>query len=154
MTIKVRSDTGVKGVNSVRLRGATATQRAARIKFRTGLGVGDLDQIYTGVSPISVTVTPEVRNFFSNNNTTVSGNLTAMPSGGLAPFTYIWSVVSFDAASPPTFGTSTSASTSVTQTGVIASDTNAATLQVVVTDSAGQTGSATVPATFTNINFA
>lgn len=153
MTVKIRTATGASGINSIRVRGATATQRAARIKLRTGLAVGALNQIFTGVSPISVTVTPEVRNFFSNNDTTVSGNLTATPSGGLAPFTYVWSVVSFDGASSPTFGTSTSASTSVTQTGVIASDTKTATLQVIVTDSAGQTGSAIILATFTNISF-
>lgn len=153
MTVKIRTASGASGIKSIRVRGATGTKRAARIKFRTGLGVGDLDQVYTGVDPIGVSISPDVPSFFSNNNTTVSGVVSAMPSGGLAPFTYVWSVIAFDNASPPVFSSSTSASTAVTQFNVGPSDTNSATLQVFVTDSAGQTGTAFISATFTNINF-
>ena len=154
MTIKVRSASGVKGVNSVRVRGATSTIRAARIKVRTGLGVGDLDQVYTGVEAMGVAPASVYYDFSAFESSTVSGSIGVSITGGLAPFTYSWSVVSFSGSSPPSISSSTAASTNVTQTGLGINEMVTATFQCVVNDSTGQTDSVQFEAYFTNFNFA
>lgn len=154
MTIKVHSASGVKGVNSIRVRGATGTQRAARIKIRTGLGVGALDQVFTGVAPMSVAPASGFYDFSAFENPTVTGTVAAAVSGGLAPFTYSWSVIAFDGPSSPSFSASTAATTNITQTGLAPNQLATVTLQVVVTDSTGQTASVQFLAYFTNFNFA
>lgn len=153
MTVKIRTASGASGINSIRVKGATATRRAARIKFRTGLGVGDLDQIFTGTSPIAVSFSPDPPAYFSINDSVVLGTVTATPSGGLAPFIYAWTCTAFSGFSPPSITSPTSATTDLVQSDVNPSDTATATLQVVVTDSVGQTSTTSVEASFTNISF-
>jgi hypothetical protein len=75
-------------------------------------------------------------------------SVTATPSGGLAPYTYSWSVVSSvgsaHIASPAT------ASTILSMTGLSVGDNSgSAQFRCTVTDSLGATASATVNATFT-----
>ncbi len=106
---------------------------------------------FIGADPMSVSIGPT--DFTSFQNSTVSGTLSSLVTGGLAPFTYVWSVVSFTAGSPPSFGSPTSASTSVSQTGVMPSGIEFAQIMVTVTDSAGQNASASKSASFTNIDF-
>ena len=153
MTVKIRTSSGASGINSIRVREALTTKRAARIKFRTGLGVGDLDQVFTGVAPLSIIFDPASADFVSFEDTTVSGSITANVSGGLAPFSYSWSVLSFSAAATPTLTAPIFATTTVIQTGVAPEALETATLQVVVNDSAGQTATATVPVSFNHITF-
>lgn len=153
MTIKVRTASGASGINSIRVKGATSTKRAARIKLRTGLGTGDLDQVFTGVDPLAITFDPVSADFVSFEDTTVSGSITANVSGGLAPFTYSWSVTAYSAGAAPAFTAPIFATTTVIQTGVAPEAMETATLQVVVNDSAGQTATATVPASFNHITF-
>lgn len=154
MTIKVRNASGASGINSIRVRGATATKRAARIKLRTGLGVGDLDQVFVGVDPISVSPSDPFNNFSAFDNPTVTGAVGATVTGGLAPFAYSWSVIAFTAGATPTFASPTAATTNITQTGLGVNEFVTATLQVSVTDSAGQTDSVQFEASFENFNFA
>lgn len=153
MTIKVRTASGASGINSIRVKGATSTKRAARIKLRTGLGTGDLDQVFTGVDALTVGFDSPFNDFSSFENTTVSGSVGAVPSGGLAPFSYTWSVVTFSAGASPAFTAPSSATTTVIQTGVAPEALETATLQVVVNDSAGQTATGTVDVSFTHISF-
>lgn len=153
MTIKIRTGSGTSGIRSIRVREALNTKRAARVKLRTGLGVGDLDQVFTGVDPLAITFDPASADFVSFEDTTVSGSITANVSGGLAPFSYSWSVLSFSAAATPTLTAPIFATTTVIQTGVAPEALETATLQVVVNDSAGQTATATVPVSFNHITF-
>lgn len=153
MTIKVRTASGASGINSIRVKGATSTKRAARIKLRTGLGTGDLDQVFTGVDALTVGFDPVPADFVSFENTTVSGSITANVSGGLAPFSYSWTVLSFSESSTPTLTAPIFATTTVIQTGVAPEALETATLQVVVNDSAGQTATGTVDVSFTHISF-
>lgn len=153
MTIKVRTASGASGINSIRLRDSLKTRRAARIKIRKGLGASDLDQVFTGVAPISVGFTPNPPEYFSISDSVVVGSITATPTGGLAPFIYAWTVTAFSGIAPPSIATPTSATTDLVQSDVNLSDTETATLQVVVTDSAGQTSTTSVEAQFTNISF-
>lgn len=115
---------------------------------------GSWRQYFIGADPMSAVVSPDEIFATSSMSTTVGSTAaTAVVTGGLAPFTYVWSVVSFDAGVSPTITNSTAASTAFVQTGVAASDTNTATFRVTVTDSAAQTDFADVVVYFTNQDF-
>lgn len=110
-------------------------------------------QFYTGVDALTVGFESPFNDFSSVENTTVSGSVGAVPSGGLAPFSYTWSVFTFSAGATPTLTAPSSATTTVIQTGVAPEALETATLQVVVNDSAGQTATGTVDVSFTHISF-
>ena len=115
---------------------------------------GSWRQYFIGADAMSAAVSPDEIFATSSMNTTVgSSAATAVVTGGLAPFTYAWTVISFDAGVSPSITSSTAASTSFVQTGVAASDTHTATFRVTVTDSAAQTDFADVVVSFTNIDF-
>ena len=78
---------------------------------------------------------------------TISNTLTATPSGGLAPYTYSWTVVT--STTTFTIGSPTLATTAVTAT-LADNATETCTLRCTVTDSLGSTTHADVNGTFEN----
>lgn len=99
-------------------------------------------QPFTGI-----TITPaEPGGSSSTSDTMTSSFATATPTGGLAPFTYSWTLVSSTGLTAITINNPTSASTSVTATispgG--AGTSGSATLQCTATDTLGASKSASV----------
>ena len=96
--------------------------------------------VATFVPPLSLTASPD--GFYGAGRYTANSQpLTATPTGGLAPFTYAWAVVSSSRA--VTIGSPTSATTVVSGyvgTAYIITIT----LSCTVTDSLGSTATATV----------
>ena len=97
-----------------------------------------------GGGTVSVSISPSP--FSGTGSTTPS--LTATPSGGLAPYTYAWTVVSSTApmtVTHPSLATTTAYSTTTLNPG----DSINATLRCTVTDSLGTVGQADVSGTLT-----
>jgi hypothetical protein len=102
------------------------------------------------LDPLSVSVSPPSASATVSSHLPAVGTVyvSATPAGGLAPYTYAWGVIP-DIGPPPTVGAPTSANTYAYQS--IPSGTQyESSLQVTVTDSLGQTASATCPCTFIN----
>jgi hypothetical protein len=94
----------------------------------------------SGSATLSVSVSPTAGSGFSFGTgiaTTENPNV-ATPSGGTAPYTYAWEIVSYTSLSgPPAINSPTSASTDFTQSGIDPNTTVSAQAQVVVTDDNG-----------------
>jgi hypothetical protein len=80
--------------------------------------------------------------------TATTSIVTATPTGGTAPYTYAWSLLSTDGTPDPDADNPTSAATSFTQTGMNPDDYIASTWRVTVMDANGVTATADVSATF------
>jgi hypothetical protein len=102
--------------------------------------------------PPSVTLNPMSISAFAPGGTTISRTASVQVTGGRAPFTYAWSRISGSTAfsvSGTDIGTfSATVPTPRCEGGEPFGGAIGATFQVVVTDSRGQTGSATIGATF------
>lgn len=100
------------------------------------------------VPPLSVSISPpDALGFVSSSKPAraVTNPVTATPTGGKAPFTYVWSLLS----GATTITSPTNASTTFSQ--VVASGGSAsATARVTVTDALGSTATADVSISFEN----
>ncbi len=153
MTIKVRTASGSMGIKSIRVNDGVSTRRAVKIKVRTGVAPGAINQVYLGILPIVIGFSPNPIDETSFSGSTVSATATALITEGLAPFTYTWSVFSFTGPTSPTISNTAIANPTFTQTGVPLFGSRTAVFRVVVNDAAGQTATADLSATFRQENF-
>lgn len=100
----------------------------------------------TPTPTFSMTISPTSFVSVSGRANTSSPVLTATPSGGASPYTYLWTVVQSDG--PVTFTASTSASTQAVAAGAPLDTSWNATLKCTCSDRTGLTGTATVSGTF------
>ena len=148
MTIKIRTAAGLMSIKSIRVNDGVSTRRVVKIKVRTALGAGGLNQVYIGVLPITLSFSPPDIDATGTNGPTVTATAIAIVAGGLAPFTYAWSVVSFSAAATPTITGTAIANPTFTQTGVPLFGSQSAVFRVVINDNTGQTATADLAAIF------
>lgn len=105
-----------------------------------------------GGGTITVTLNKGHVEAISSNSVILTEPVTATPSGGRAPYTYAWSIVSHDTNATYSIVSPTVATTQVKAVGIPEEDSGTATFHCVVTDSLGTTAtSATIPAGFTHI---
>lgn len=99
------------------------------------------------VPPLSVSISPDAQGLASSNKPTrvVTNAVTATPTGGKAPFSYVWSLLS----GSPTITSPTNASTTFSQV-VAPGGSASATARVTVTDALGSTATADVSISFEN----
>lgn len=85
-----------------------------------------------------------------STSATMSTGASAVPSGGLSPFTYVWSVLSSTNLSNISFSSTTVASPTITATVTSGNpgDSGTATVHCTVTDSLGSTASGQGTASF------
>ena len=96
----------------------------------------------SGSATLSVTVSPEGASGFSAGTGTATTDVpvVATPTGGTAPYTYGWTILSYTSlAGPPTADSPTSNSTTFTQTGIDPSTTVSAEVAADVEDDNGIT---------------
>lgn len=95
--------------------------------------------------------TASIRGIATNSATITSTGVTVTPSGGSAPYSYLWSIVTQDGLATYTINSPTTATTAVTGSGLPSDTTVSCTIHCVVTDSLGTTAtSGSVAASFTN----
>jgi hypothetical protein len=106
-----------------------------------------------GSSGLAVTATPNiVSGKTRGQGQAVSATTTAFGSGGTAPYTYSWALLSYTNVTPPTIAAPTSATTSFSQTNIGYNESYSATFQVTAKDSVGATATTTVTARWFDIS--
>lgn len=107
----------------------------------------------SGSVTLRVDVLPPFTSGFTHGTGVVTtGAVTATGSGGTAPYTYAWTLLSHSAITPPTADSPTSAVTTFTQTGIAPSTAEDASWQCTVTDDNGNTANSDpVDTTFVDI---
>lgn len=148
MPLKVVIGGVEKGPSSAKVTVAGATKNARRIEvYDDGawhVGHSFIAALTLSVSP-GVTAAEGDGGGLTNLETPT---VTAMPSGGLGPFTYAWTKTSGTTA---TITSPTAATTSFAKTSIPPGSTlYSATFQCLCTDSTGQTATASCTATFRN----
>lgn len=101
-----------------------------------------------GGSSIAVTLNPTSVSGFGNSGASANvttGNVTATPSGGVAPYTFAWAQKG-GSGNTWTIGSAAAATTSFTCQALAAGATDETLFEVTVTDSLGSKGKATVDA--------
>lgn len=107
--------------------------------------------IFSTGPALSASAAPEAVGGVSYGDGIVTTNATTVTAtGGVAPYTYLWTVVSWtNLNGPPTANSSTSATTTFTQTAVAEDDS--AVFRCTVTDDASTTVTVDVSAFFQNV---
>lgn len=123
---------------------------ALRVKVMDTDGV-TLRTVETFADPLTASASPAsvdgvVFSLLASTVTTIA--TTASPTGGTGPFSYVWTLLSYSHATPPTITTSTNASTTFRQTLVAPDTQETAEFRCTVTDSLGQVATVDVGATF------
>lgn len=145
MTLRVQVGGALRTITAMKVKQGGVVRNILSIKVMDG---GTLRTIATfappitaSASPSSVSGTQSSPGFIVVNTTST----TAMPVGGLPPYTYAW-------ASLSGIGSPNSPTMATTNFGeVIGPGTESGSFRVTVTDSVGQTATATVSATFRNL---
>lgn len=114
---------------------------------------GGFLRVVNFTAPLTVAISPASFDKIGSTSTLSTSTHTATPTGGLAPYTYAWTVVSFDGSPSPTISAPTSAATVFTQTNLALEQIVTATFRVTVTDSLGTTAQSNVTGTFNRTNF-
>ncbi len=119
--IQVRDDTNTpRDISQVWVRDSSNTPR----------------MVFSLAPPMSVVAAPStVSGMTAGTGTAVTNASTATPTGGTAPYTYAWQILSYDGPVTPTANSPTSASSAFTQTGIGIGEDYSATIQCQVTDS-------------------
>lgn len=107
-------------------------------------------QIVSFVPPLSLSISPTIAGgSIPAAGLVTTNSVSAVPTGGQAPFTYLWEFVSGDASSVTT---PTTAATTFSST-VAYLENRSATFRCTATDAIGQTATAEITATFASAGF-
>lgn len=150
MTIKVRSGGTLRQAVGVSIATGGMVKRARTIKQMRG---GTLTLVYTDpVAPMSAVCSPTTAhgtNAAQGPSTVTAGPVTATVTGGTAPFTYAWAILSFT-GDVVSITAPSSASTTFRQGGE--DSENTASARCTVTDANRMTVTCDVGLTFDQIN--
>lgn len=147
MTFRIQDAGTLRTITKGTVRVAGINRPLKTIKVQDG---GSLRLVATFADPLSVTAGGGLAAGASSSLTTNS--VTATPSGGFAPYTYAWTLITNGGRNASTAGSPTSATTTFTKTGLINGDSIDDTWRVTVTDSIGQTATADTTASFIYIS--
>jgi hypothetical protein len=144
MVIRVKDSGGtLRTISRIRVKDDTGAVRTiSRIRVMDSSGV--LRTVYNN---FSASVSPTSINQVGTTSVQTSGTLTVSVSGGTAPFTYSWTLLSqvggtFTATNP------TGSSTQITAAGLFAGDFGTCTARCTISDSGGSTQVLDVPVSF------
>ena len=149
MPLNVVVDGAEKAVNDAYVVIGGVQKRVTKITTIIG-GAEKLVQQFA--DPLSMSITPLTISgggSFSGPLVVTTDAATANVTGGLGPYTYVWTVTS---GTGITVNSPSMASTTARKT-VISGDSDTGTLQCEVTDAIGQTATDTIEAFFTNFDF-
>ena len=148
MTIKTKDAGGVlQTITVAKIRDGATLRQLRAIKLWDGAVMRTVAQF---VDPLTVTASPSSVSSLGSGSTITSGSVTAIPSGGLAPYTYVWARTSGSA----TVNTPASAVTTFTETGMAADELRSNAFTCTVSDSSEQTAVLSgFIATFTRTSF-
>lgn len=137
MTIIIRDETNTpRTVTEIIVRDETNTPRTiSEIWVRDTTNTPRL--VFSTASTLAAVASDyNVFGYESGTGTAISNSTTITPSGGTAPYTYAWTVVSYNAGVSPTVNLPTAATTAFTQTSMGPGDYFVAVFRCTVTDAA------------------
>lgn len=145
MTVSVRQAGALFAASNIRIKvgGLLKTVISGRVMVADALKT-----FYAVSSELSLAVSPDSRLAVGFTATATSAAFTATPTGGIAPYSYAWSIVSYEGALPTALNPSF-ASSGFRQTGLGIGDSNLCAIRCDVTDSIGTTAFDTAQVTFT-----
>lgn len=91
--------------------------------------------IWSLAPPMSVNIAPTSVFGFTTTGSATTDPATATPTGGTPPYSYAWTVVSYDGPVTPMADSPTSATSTFTQTSIAPADAFSAVFRCTVTDS-------------------
>jgi hypothetical protein len=144
------TDRSITGINVV---DAAGTDRSlVQINVIDPAGTDRLVWSSAGAGTFAVSVTPNSVLGTTTTTTATTNTTAASASGGTPPYTYAWTILSYDNVTPPTITSPSGAATKFTQTGIGYNETYTATFQVTAHDSASHTATANVSAEWDNLS--
>jgi hypothetical protein len=147
MTLKSYTAGAFRSPKDLRVRSGGAIRTAKRGRV---FAAAAWREFYVQENPINITIFPSpVTSQPSVNPAYLDALVSAFVAGGTSPFTYVWSVVSFDTPSMPTISNGTTASPTFRALGIVPGDTHGAIFRVTIADNLGLTATKDVIATFT-----
>jgi hypothetical protein len=106
----------------------------------------------TGGGALAVSATPaSVGGSSLSTGSITSGATTVSASGGTAPYTHAWTLISYDNLTPPVVNFPTAATTNFTQSNINYNETYSAVFRDTVTDAALATATVDVPVSWSQI---
>jgi len=122
-------------ITAIQVRDATNTVRAiSEMWVRDSNNVSRL--VFSLAPPMTASAFPEtVGGFTLGTGVATTSDTVVTPSGGTAPYSYAWTLLTYDNAAPPTATAPTSATCGFTQTGIGIGEDYSATWRCTVTDS-------------------
>lgn len=150
MSVKVRVLGALQTVTSAKVKTGGTVRTLRTIKVMDG---GALRTVATFAAPLSLSISPSTvtGTHYSTSpaaTTITTASATAAPSGGQGPYTYAWTFVSKTEGDTPTATKPAFATSAFKQTNVPAVADRSAVFRCTVTDSFGDTATATVTAQF------
>lgn len=152
MTIIVRDDTNTpRTISEIVVRdGDNVSRTISEIWVRDTTNTPRL--VFSTASPLSAVASDyNVFGYDSGTGTANSTATTITPSGGTAPYTYAWSLVSYTAGVAPTPSAPSAATTLFIQTGIGPGDYYVAVFRCTVTDAALNTTTVDINASFYSV---
>ncbi len=152
MALIIRDDTNTpRTVTALVIRDGTNTPRTI-----TELWVRDSSNtprlVYSTSSPLSAIASDyNVAGNDAGTGTATTNATTITPSGGVAPYTYAWTTLSYDGGVPPNINAPTSATTTFTQTSIGPGVFIFASFRCTVTDAVLATTTVDINATFYSV---
>lgn len=142
MAMTLKDASGVlQTITAVQVKDGSSMRSIVRMKVMDG---ATLRTVATFVQPLTASAPAGEFTRSFDSETMTSDPVTCTPSGGLAPYTYLWTVVSGTVS----ITTPTAASTTFSKTVTTPSVQEFATVRCTVTDSAGSTATDDVALTF------
>jgi hypothetical protein len=150
--LKIRDAAGtLRTITQVKVRdGGNTLRTCSFVKVRDTTNT--LRTVYSTGAALSASASPSFTfGITLGTGTAVTDSTTVTPSGGTAPYTYAWTVLSYThPTTSPTINNPTSATTAFTQTGIVPGGGYGAVMRCTVTDAAAATTTVDVDASFTD----
>jgi len=145
--IRARTSAGTKAIAAISVRTGAGLLEVAVARLRNATA---MKQFFAGASPVTVTASPtSVSGATAGFSSVTTNSVTATPTGGAAPYAYVWTLVTDDGGSWGTINP-TSQTTAFTCGDVNDEDQFNATFRCTVTDALGSAGAVDVPANVIN----
>jgi hypothetical protein len=142
MTVKVRIGGEWKDITGAKVYKGGTWRTLVAIKAYVGGAWRDIANYTSGggggsSGSLSLSLNTTLRTKVGTSSTLTSLGFTVTPSGGLAPYSYAWSVVSSDGLATYTINSPTLSTTTVTASSLLADQTSEVVIHCAVTDSLG-----------------
>lgn len=130
-------------ITAIQVRDGTNTPRTiSEVRVRDSNNVSRI--VFQTVAPLTASAAPETVSAFGSLSTLTTNATTVTPVGGVAPYSYLWALDTYDGPAPPTVSSPTAATVTFTMTGLSLGETASAEWSCTVTDDVGSTAVANV----------